>query len=340
MNQPLHTHFYPDPERARQMNAGMQAGLGESLEHITDQCRDKLPFDEQQLSRIITDLENGKSYPPSTFAIYYELAVALFRDDYETAGERLRELTEEQPRQPELQIIALGDPEILSHTPRYQRMMDSDPLAHFDFLPPPAELASAFRKQFANGLSLIERYIPELAEEVHELISQVLMAVGDPESGMEFDGGSSYSLWGALFLNATCHDNDIAMAEVIAHEAAHCLLYGMSIDESLVLNPDDELYPSPLRRDKRPMDGIYHATYVSARMHWAMSRLLETGELDEASREIARQALASDEQNFYSGYQTVEAHADLTATGRQAMAGAKEYMDNSCKTGATATAAV
>jgi len=312
------------------MNAGMQAGLGESLEHIAEQCRGKLPFNEQQISRIITDLENGESYPPSTFAIYYELAAALFEDKYKTAVERLRELAEEQPRQPELQIIALGDPEILAHTPRYQRMMDSDPLAHFDFLPPPAELATAFRKQFANGLSLIERCIPELAEEVHALISQVLMAVGDPESGMEFDGGSSYSLWGALFLNATCHDNDIAMAEVIAHETAHCLLYGMSIDESLVLNPDDELYPSPLRRDNRPMDGIYHATFVSARMHWAMSRLVESGQLDTQAHETAEQARLDDQVNFYAGYETVAAHAQLTETGKQVIEGAKAYMDTAC----------
>ena len=309
------------------MNAGMQQGLGESLTHITAQCRGKLPFDEQQLSRVITDLENGASYPPSTFAIYYELAAALFEDDYETAEERLRELATEQPRHAGLQIMALGDPEILAHTPRYQRMMDSDPLAHFDFLPPPAELATTFRKQFANGLSLIERCIPELAEEVHALISQVLMAVGDPESGMEFDGGSSYSLWGALFLNATCHDSDIAMAEVITHETAHCLLYGMSIDESLVLNTDDELFPSPLRRDKRPMDGIYHATFVSARMHWAMSRLVESGQLDTRARETAEQARLNDQMNFYAGYETVAAHAQLTETGKQVMDGAKAYMD-------------
>jgi hypothetical protein len=330
MSIPLQTHFHPDEKRARQMNDGMQAGLGESLEHITDQCRNKLPFDEQRISAIITDLDRGKSYPPSTFAIYYELAAALFGDDYETAEKRFQELAKEQPRHARLQIMALGDPEILAHTPRYQRVMNSDPLAHFDFLPPPAELSNAFRKKFANGLALVERCIPELAEEVHALISQVLMAVGDPESGMEFDGGSSYSLWGALFLNATCHENDIAMAEVIAHETAHCLLYGMSIDESLVLNPDDELFPSPLRRDKRPMDGIYHATFVSARMHWAMSRLIESGQLDAQAHKTAEQACHEDQVNFYSGYETVAAHAQLTETGKQVMAGAKAYMDAAC----------
>ena len=158
------------------------------------------------------------------------------------------------------------------------------------------------------------------------------MAVGDPGKTAEFDGGSSYSIWGALFLNASSHDNDIAMAEVIAHESAHCLLYGLSVDESLVLNPDDEFFPSPLRQDDRPMDGIYHATFVSARMHWAMSRLIESGLLDTRASDMAGQARLEDQRNFYDGYRTVAAHAQLSATGKQVIAGAKAYMDSACGT--------
>jgi len=191
-------------------------------------------------------------------------------------------------------------------------------------------MAIKFRTRFRDGFSLLERIIPELAAEVRALVNQVLMAVGDPGKTAEFDGGSSYSIWGALFLNATCHENDIAMAEVIAHETAHCLLYGLAIDESLVLNPDDEFFPSPLRQDDRPMDGIYHATFVSARMHWAMSRLIESGQLDARARETAGQACLDDQVNFYTGYETVAAHAQLTETGKQVMAGAKAYMDAAC----------
>lgn len=226
--------------------------------------------------------------------------------------------------------MALGDRDIAEHTARFQRMMNGDPTSEFDFLPPAKEMASKFRAQFEDGFALIERIIPELAAEVEALVSQVLMAVGDPGKSAEFDGGSSYSIWGALFLNATSHGNDIAMAEVITHEAAHCLLYGLSIDESLVLNPDEELFPSPLRRDDRPMDGIYHATFVSARMHWAMSQLIESGQLDSEARATAEQARREDQLNFFDGYKTVAAHAQLTETGKQVMNGAKAYMDAAC----------
>ena len=57
---------------------------------------------------------------------------------------------------------------------------------------------------------------------------------------------------------------------------------------SLVANEAEELYPSPLRNDPRPMDGVVHATYVIARMHYTMERLLESGLLtDEEEREAA-----------------------------------------------------
>ena len=95
---------------------------------------------------------------------------------------------------------------------------------------------------------------------------------------------------------------------------------------ALVLNPDNEYFPSPLRRDLRPMDGIYHATFVSARMHWAMSGLIESGQLDIHERETAEQARIADQKNFNAGYEIIAAHAQLTYTGEQVMANAKKYM--------------
>ena len=326
----MHNRFYPDVIRARALDASMQSGLSESLEHICEQCHGQLSFDEPAIRTIISSLANQKCYPPSTFALYYELATALFDDQPDAAENLFTELAMEKPLDSGLKIMALGDCEISEHTARFQRMMNSDPTSEFDFLPPPKDMAIKFRTRFRNGFSLIERIIPELAAEIRALVSQVLMAVGDPDKQAEFDGGSSYAIWGALFLNASSHENDIAMAEVIAHETAHCLLYGLSVDESLVLNPDDEFFPSPLRQDDRPMDGIYHATFVSARMHWAMSRLVESGQLDTQDHKTAEQARLEDQVNFYDGHKTVAAHAQLTETGKQVMAGAKAYMDAAC----------
>jgi HEXXH motif-containing protein len=118
------------------------------------------------------------------------------------------------------------------------------------------------------------------------------------------------------------------VCEVLAHESAHSLLFGFTVDEALQDNPDEELYASPLRVDPRPMDGIYHATFVSARMHWAMTRLAESGLLTEEQREKAYAAAASDLTNFDAGYGVVAAHGVLTDTGAALMRGAHDYMQS------------
>ncbi|MBL6431916.1 MAG: hypothetical protein HPM95_15385 [Alphaproteobacteria bacterium] len=62
------------------------------------------------------------------------------------------------------------------------------------------------------------------------------------------------------------------------HEAAHGTLFAMSPVEFYVFNPENERYSSPLRLDPRPLDGIYHATFVLARMHIAMRELVALAE--------------------------------------------------------------
>ena len=70
-------------------------------------------------------------------------------------------------------------------------------------------------------------------------------------------------------------------AQALAHESGHNLLFGFCASESLVENADEELFASPLRADPRPMDGVFHATYVVARMHQTLTRLLEANVLDD-----------------------------------------------------------
>jgi HEXXH motif-containing protein len=62
---------------------------------------------------------------------------------------------------------------------------------------------------------------------------------------------------------------------------ARALLFGFGMGKPLVENHEHERYTSPLRGDPRPMDGVVHATYVVARMHYAVTRMLDSGLLTE-----------------------------------------------------------
>jgi HEXXH motif-containing protein len=194
------------------------------------------------------------------------------------------------------------------------------------FQPPAAEAVENFRERFAAGHALLSDALPELAGEIRALVREVVLATSPDAAPFQFDGASAYQLWGLLFLNPKFHPTPVAVAEVLAHESAHSLLFGFTFDEPLVFNDDEERYASPLRPDPRPMDGIYHATYVSARMHWAMTRLAASPLADEEMRAAALKAAAADMENFEKGHEIVARHGRLSATGEALMREALAYM--------------
>lgn len=309
------------------LDARMRLSLAESLAHIRDQVRGQITFDDAALTAMVDDMRAGARYPASTFGIYSELVLALVEDgDAGLAQAKLEELLHEVPLAGRWRALPLDAPAHASHLALYARQLDSDPNISFLIEPPPPDLASAYGERLLRSFALMERIVPALAAEFDALVSDVILVVGDPKAKYQFDGGSGYMLWGGLFLNATSHPDEVTMVEVMAHESAHLLLYACAADEALVENGDDELYRSPLRVDERPMDGIFHATFVSARMHWAMSRLLESGQLDDEARHKAEAARESDAVNFWAGHGVVAEHGRLTATGASVMQAAATYM--------------
>jgi HEXXH motif-containing protein len=104
------------------------------------------------------------------------------------------------------------------------------------------------------------------------------------------------------------------------------VLFGFSASGQLVDNPDDELFTSPLRKDPRPMDGVFHATCAVGRMHQTLSRLLASGVLDDAQVEFAKTDLAQRHKNFKLGDAVVREGGRLTAVGWGVIEAAREYM--------------
>ena len=83
---------------------------------------------------------------------------------------------------------------------------------------------------------------------------------------------------------------------------------------------------SPLRQDPRPLEGIYHATYVSARMHRSLQRLVQSRVLSPDQQAQARKSMENHACAFVSGMETLDQHADFTATGRAIIESARAYM--------------
>lgn len=304
----------------------MRSRLADSLRYILAEGAEHLTVPQSQFGKFLDGLEK-RPVSPLAFSFYNDAVLAIEQDDVTEASRLLTELVSLPEPPASLDIIELPDPGRDAIAERYARFLNTDPSITFEIFAPPKELAAKCRAQIRNAFALLDAGDPELAAEIRALLRQIVLAAGsrDPMAYI-FDGASSFMLWGAIILNADRGDGAVEMAQMLAHESAHNLLFGFSADEALVKNAPEELFSSPLRKDPRPMDGIYHATFVTARMYRVVRRLLESGVLDAAAQEKARKDLAENARLFENGIETVEKFGELSALGESVMRGASDYM--------------
>jgi len=318
--------FAPSAERVFFLDWRMRSRLAASLRYILAQGDGVLTIPQERFQKFLTDLE-ARPVSPLAFSFYNDAVLAIEEDDIKNASQLLTELTTLPSRADGLEIIDLADPKQDAVAARYARFLNDDPSVSFDIFPPSKPIAEKCRAQIRDAFALLDAGDPDLAGEIRALLREIILAAGtkDPKA-MTFDGASSFMLWGAIILNADRGDGPIGMAQMLAHESAHNLLFGFSADEALVENGPDELFSSPLRKDPRPMDGIYHATFVTARMYRVVQQLLDSGVLDAAAKEKAQKDLADNARLFQHGIETVQKFAKLSPLGASVMRGAAEYM--------------
>jgi HEXXH motif-containing protein len=304
----------------------MRERLEESLRYLVSQASAPLAFDSSRLEGFCERLRAGP-VPPLVFGAYFELVLALESGDLDSARELLLEIAAAPNHAGGPIVLDLGEPATDRAAARYQRLIDTDPNEPFHVLPPPPELSLAFRQRIAEAFALLERGDPEIADEIRGLLREIVLAVGPIRPGsMTFDGASSFMLWGAILLNPRLLTSPLDVAQALAHESGHNLLFGLCADGSLVENDDEPRYRSPLRQDLRPMDGIVHATFVTARMHRSLARLRASRALSRDEAAQAGRLLADHVRNFAMGWEIVDRDARLTERGRTIMTDARQHM--------------
>lgn len=315
----------------------MRIELADSLRYISSalaaqtgdaEVLQKLPCLDNLADSLIK--HENKKVPPAVFGYYYRLVFLLL------AGEETGKISRYISRLTgsfetvsnlvikNLDVTALGSEDCVS---MYRQCFDTDEGTTYGFLPPEHHDGLRVRAAVTEALDLMQKSVPDLYGETTAIISEILLASAPKtENAPRFDGASSYQLWGAVVLNSDNDKSVIEMLETLAHECSHCFLFGLTVDEPLVLNDENERYQSPLREDPRPMDGIYHATFVSARMHYALVEAMQSELLSDAQREECNVHLAASRKAFYDGYEVVSARAKYSDTGREIMQNAHEYM--------------
>lgn len=113
-------------------------------------------------------------------------------------------------------------------------------------------------------------FVPGFKQEIIDLIGSIYLidvAFGPSEVGLKFFGSASSPLiFGGIFANTHSPIELVDQVELILHETAHTVLFALTQYDSLTKDDGALIYDSPLRDDPRSLEGVFHATWVSARL--------------------------------------------------------------------------
>jgi len=265
---------------------------------------------------------------PSVFASYFELVFALKAKRFEEAAHLWRRIATAAGDTPTLKVAPLSAAALGEDAARFVRLLNAGENGAIYGPPDPVQWP-AFTDGVTEAFSLLNEMDTALAAEIRALVVLVLGSA-PLTSELSFGGVTSLTLWGAVTLNSEVHRTPIQILDGLVHEAAHTLLFGYAADERLVRNPDSDRFASPLRPDPRPMDGVFHATFVCARLYLLYRRLLERRPaslraFDLASIEKKMAELAS---RFEDGARLIADRASLTPLGEKILRSTVDYMSH------------
>lgn len=158
-----------------------------------------------------------------------------------------------------------------------------------------------------RALEVLKEGDPDTYGEASHLIQNIIVH----KSGRVI-AGSSFPILGCIYIREDSSFQKII--EFIIHEAAHQYLFHLSSFDELCKNPMDDLYKSPLRKDPRPMIGVFHAAFVLARLVYAHENLVKIPGLNEYGQITKK--IRSYKKKFHGSYELIKHSADLTPLGK------------------------
>lgn len=209
-----------------------------------------------------------------------------------------------------------------------KKWLDMEPENAIDLAPLESHEFTLASAGLCRALNLIETGLPDFYQEMQASTREIILAKPSGAQKMTFGGVSSFALWGALCLNVEAHQDWRDYIPSLIHEYSHNILFAKALQGPLVTNDPGIRYFSPLRGTMRPMDGIYHAAFVSAREVYAVDSLLKQTDLLEDDDLIAY--LNKVKVSSYQAYQdcliSLDADGELTDLGRAIIEDTKAVM--------------
>ena len=319
-----HWSLPPSEPRVAAIDEALRFRLAESLAYLAEVAPLATHWD------VLAQVEHRlKSGPVSSwvFCLYSKLVSELAKSPRGDVSAAFGSVVEATLLPADAGIVCLRDQTVpAAWWDHFRILFDTDRRRPFRPATAGPENFAACREDIGAGLAVLKRADPAFYTEVQSLVRMIVLgAPGSDDPADKFNGASTFFLWGASLLNADLRRSSISVIDLLVHESSHVLLFGISADGALTENSGRERFDSPLRTDKRPIDGIFHACFVATRVHLAMSRMLESGMLTHAEANIAVERARYNGDAARSGIDELDRHARLTELGAAVLDTLRSY---------------
>lgn len=281
-------------------------------------------FDDRQLNddliAVADHLESGGALHPRGFGHYF-LFLRLYQEgDHRAARQSLERIRAACVDADSFEIRPYTATDFT--TPQAREMKGhfvSESLLARQIHRIPHDRAEKIVDDLSSAAQLIKDYAPVSNAEFTATTREIIPALGIAgPNGYTFDGCSSVERWGSILVNMKLPRSPLHLSEVLIHESSHSALFSLTCEDHRVLNPPTELYSSPLRYDARPLDGIYHAVFVLARMYRFLAEVAQSSAPADIKAE-AKSLAAERAASFHDGHDVLVAHAQYTEVGQAVM---------------------
>ena len=314
----------PSAARVERIDRELRSHLCDSFCHIADSI-DLGDDDAAKLRRLAYRLGDS-SVSPWVFCLYSKLVAQLSNNESDGARATVSDILAAVSLPETAGIVPLRD----GTTPgswwdHFQVLFDTDSERPFNPQIPGSEAFFLCKGEVEAGLALFQVADPDWYDEVRNLLRTIVLGSARLDAEDLFNGASTFFFWGGSLLNVEIRRGAVSIIDLLVHESSHMLLFGLSADGALLLNPGEERYTSPLRADPRPIDGILHACFVASRVHLAMCRLLDSGALTDQDRRRAAERRDLSANAGRVGLDVLNKHARPTELGQSVLETLRSY---------------
>ena len=226
--------FLPvSPAPSDDLDQAMRDSLAKSLIHIYEVAGQRMSAPDIGLDESLSEIRAHR-VSPGVFGRYYDLVFAVHEERYEHGRVLLQDIIQLASERPIMAALPFSEEALGPDAERYARLLGLETNSQAAFAAPELDAWITFRANLAAALACIEEADAALGAELRSLVLQIVGAVPDAKTpGSGFGGASSFMLWGAILLNVERLGTVLDMIAGLVHEAAHQLLFGLSVGELL-----------------------------------------------------------------------------------------------------------